>query len=162
LEEGNTRILSLDPVEIKFSTLALKLKTIYYFEEASSMIKIERKVLKMSRPAQIEIDEYITACYGTTEYPEDMTSIKLYLEGDGKKQVINYNYKCREASAKFVKAVQALIPPINTLVSVFGEFDTSGYIREGYAFSPMFTLGLTKELKEKEMMVSWLKLEKVD
>lgn len=162
LEEGNTRILSLDPVEIKFSTLALKLKTIYYFEEASSMIKIERKVLKMSRPAQIEIDEYITACYGTTEYPEDMTSIKLYLEGDGKKQVINYNYKCREASAKSVKAAQALIPPINTLVSVFGEFDTSGYIREGYAFSPMFTLGLTKELKEKEMMVSWLKLEKVD
>ncbi|HEY8419340.1 MAG TPA: hypothetical protein VIL03_02790 [Clostridia bacterium] len=161
-EEGNTRILTLDPVEIKFSTLTLKLQTIYYFEEGSSTIKIERKILEMSRPAQVHINEYITACYGTTEYPEDMTSIKLHLEGDGTTHVIDYNYKCRESSVKSLVSAKAVIPPIKTAVSVCGDEGSGGYIREGYAFSPMFTLGVTKAIKDKEMITTWLKLEKAD
>ena len=32
----------------------------------------------MSDPAaKVELNEYMVACYGTTEYPEDMTGITL-------------------------------------------------------------------------------------
>ena len=37
-----------------------------------------------------------------------------------------------------------------------------GYIKEGYAFSPMYTLGYTGKLREKEDFTTWLRLEKAD
>ena len=49
----------------------------------------------MSDPdAEVTIDEYMVACYGTTEYPEDMTSVVLKCEGADEK-TIHYAYKCR-------------------------------------------------------------------
>lgn len=48
----------------------------------------------MSDPdAEVTIDEYMVACYGTTEYPEDMTSVVLKCEGADEK-TIHYAYKC--------------------------------------------------------------------
>ena len=35
-----------------------------------------------------------------------------------------------------------------------------GTIREGYAFSPMYTLGLAKDLHEGEELITCLKVEK--
>ncbi|RAZ24549.1 hypothetical protein DK853_50425, partial [Klebsiella oxytoca] len=67
------------------------------FEEGASNIKIERNILEISDPsAEITLDEYITACYGTTEYPEDMTGITLACEGENG-TTINYEYRCRDA-----------------------------------------------------------------
>ncbi len=40
--------------------------------------------------------------------------------------------------------------------------EAEGYIREGYAFSPMFTLGYKKKIKDKEMFATWLNLEKAN
>ena len=40
--------------------------------------------------------------------------------------------------------------------------EAKGYVREGYAFSPMFTLGYTTEVSDKEVVSTWLKLEKAD
>ena len=40
--------------------------------------------------------------------------------------------------------------------------DKCGYAREGYAFSPMFTLGYEMKLSEKESETTWLKLERAD
>ena len=40
--------------------------------------------------------------------------------------------------------------------------DAEGYIREGYAFSPMFTLGYKKTIKNKEVFATWLNLEKAN
>lgn len=72
------RILTLEPVEIEFSTLTLKLQTKVIFEEGSSNIQIQRHILEMSDPAaKVELNEYMVACYGTTEYPEDMMGIQL-------------------------------------------------------------------------------------
>ena len=159
-EQGSTRILTLDPVEIVFSGLSVKIQTTYYFEEASSKLVVKREILDMSKPAEIEINEYITACYGTTEYPEDMTSVKLILNGEGKTQKIDYAYKCKEAYTENLINAQAIIPPVNTVLSIGADHQANGYIKEGYAFSPMFTLGVTKTLRDKEALVSWLKLEK--
>ena len=36
----------------------------------------------------------------------------------------------------------------------------TGYFREGFAFSPMYTLGIKKILKGKGELRTWLKVEK--
>lgn len=154
------RVLTLDPVDIEFDGLVVKLQTKEYFEEGTGRIRIERNILEMSDPsAKVEINEYMVACYGTTEYPEDMTGITLTC-GD---ETINYEYKCRETSAAGAKEVSAVVPPIETKVSLSTEDEAAeGYIREGYAFSPMFTLGYKKTMAEKEVFSTWLNLEKAN
>ncbi|MBQ6886078.1 MAG: hypothetical protein IJN54_00990 [Lachnospiraceae bacterium] len=162
-QEGNTRILTLDPVEIEFSDLTVKLQTKEYFEEGTGSIKIERNILEMSNPdAEVELNEYMVACYGTTEYPEDMNGIVLKCEGKDEKTIV-YEYKCREEKAVGATAVSAVIDAIDTKVSmVSSSEEAEGYVREGYAFSPMFTLGYKKMISDKEVYATWLNLEKVN
>ena len=162
-QEGNTRILTLDPVTIEFNGLTVKLQTKEYFEEGSSKIKIVRNILEMSDPdAEVTIDEYMVACYGTTEYPEDMTSVVLKCEGADEK-TIHYAYKCRSEVLAGATAVSAVVPPIDTKVSLTASStDAEGYIEEGYAFSPMFKLGYKKTITDKEVFATWLNLEKAN
>ncbi len=161
-QEGNTRILTLDPVEIEFYDLTVKLQTRLQFPEGEGTIHIEREILEMSRPdATVEINEYMVACYGTTEYPEDMNGIVLRCEGSEPKELV-YNYQCREESLAGAKEVSAVIPAIETKVSMGASHGAEGYVREGYAFSPMFTLGYKKQVSDKEVFATWLKLEKAD
>ena len=162
-EAKDTRILTLDPVEIEFYDLTVKLQTIFYFEEGSSQIKIQRRILEMSRPdAEIEIQEYFTGCYGTTEYPEDMSDIVLKVSGNDGEKHLDYAYKCREEWMEHAKCAEVVIPNINTKASVGAEEDVTAYIREGYAFSPMYTLGLRKKMKDGEVLNSWLRVERAD
>ncbi len=161
-QEGTTRILTLDPVTIEFSDLKVTLQTKEYFEEGSGSIRIERTILNMSRPdTSVELNEYMTACYGTTEYPEDMSGILLRCEG-AEEKAISYEYRCREESLTGASAVSAVIPAIETKVSMTASDTALGYIKEGYAFSPMFTLGYKKNITDKEMFSTWLRLEKAD
>ncbi len=161
-QEGNTRILTLDPVEIEFYDLTVKLQTRLQFPEGEGTIHIEREILEMSHPdATVEINEYMVACYGTTEYPEDMNGIVLRCEGSDPKELV-YNYQCREESLAGAKEVSAVIPAIETKVSMGASHGAEGYVREGYAFSPMFTLGYKKQVSDKEVFATWLKLEKAD
>ncbi len=155
--------MTLDPVEIAFYELTVKLQTKIYFEEGSSKIKMERIILEMSDPnAKVELNEYMVACYGTTEYPEDMTGITLRCEGEGGAE-IPYEYKCREAELAGAEAVSAVIPAIGTKVSMEpSNQEAVGYVKEGYAFSPMFTLGYRKTVSDKEVFATWLNLEKAN
>ena len=142
----------------------MKLQTKLYFEEGSSNIKIERTVLEMSDPnAEVEINEYMVACYGTTEYSEDMTGINLSVTDGANTEKIDYEYKCREAQMQGATEAVAVVPQIGTRVSISCEKkDATGYIKEGYAFSPMFTLGYTTQLKDKEVFATWLNLAKAN
>ncbi len=161
-QEGSPRILPLDPVTIEFSDLKVTLQTKEYFEEGRGSIRIERTILNMSRPdASVELNEYMTACYGTTEYPEDMSGILLRCEG-AEEKAISYEYRCREESLTGASAVSAVIPAIETKVSMTASDTALGYIKEGYAFSPMFTLGYKKNITDKEVFSTWLRLEKAD
>ncbi len=156
------RILALEPLDIEFYNLTVKLQTRLYFAEGEGTIRIEREILEMSRPdAQVEINEYMVACYGTTEYPEDMSGILLRCEGSQPKEIV-YEYKCREESLADAEEVSAVIPAIETKVSMSARGGAEGYVREGYAFSPMFTLGYKKQVSEKEVFATWLKLEKAN
>ncbi len=156
-QEGNVRIVTTDPVEMELGELKVKLQNIFRFRQGSGKVETERRVLETSIPgAKVEIDEYITACYGTTEYPEDMTPVVLRAG----QEEIRYAYKCR--SAETVGVASAVIPPIETKVSLTAGEQERCYIREGYAFSPMFTLGVKKTVGEKEGLVTWLSLEKAN
>ena len=163
-QEGNTRILTLDPVDIEFYDLTVKLQTKIYFEEGASNIKIERNILEMSNPdAEVTINEYMVGCYGTTEYPEDMTGITLQVTDGQKAESISYEYKCRETSLEHGTSASATIPAIETKVSLDTDVtDGTAYVKEGYAFSPMFTLGYRKKIHDKEVFATWLNLEKAN
>ena len=142
--------------------MTAKLVTRIYFEEGTGCIRIAREILSISVPgAKVEIHEYLSACYGTTEYPEDMSGILLRCEGTPAKEII-YAYRCREESLPDAEEVSAVIPAIKTKVRMQASKGAEGYIREGYAFSPMFTLGYKKQVAEKEVFETWLRLEKAD
>lgn len=162
IEDGKkTRILTLEPVDIEFVNLTVKLQTKILFCEGSQDIEIQRHVLEMSDPsAVVELDEYMVACYGTTEYAEDMTSLVLSVNGKDETKTIDYAYKCREESLEGAESVSCVVPPIQTKVSMrASKEDAVGYVKEGYAFSPMFTLGYVTTLKNADMVSTWLKLE---
>ena len=76
---------------------------------------------------------------------------------------IAYAYKCREEEEEGALSVEAVIPPVDTRVSMrMSDEKAVGYIKEGYAFSPMFTLGYKTTLMDKEVVSTWLKLEKAN
>ena len=163
-QQGSDRILTLDPVDIEFYDLTVKLQTVITFTEGSSAIKIERNIIEMSDPsAEVEIDEYIVACYGTTEYSEDMSHITLGITDGTKEDKLSYEYKCRNMHMKGAKEAYGIIPEIETKVSLSVPCDCfEGYVEEGYAFSPMFKLGYKKNVKAKESVSTWLKVEKAN
>ena len=143
--------------------MTVKLQTTEYFEEGASNIKIERNILEISDPsAEVYLDEYITACYGTTEYPEDMSGITLEAVGGNAPATIDYEYKCRDAKSEGADLVKATVPAIQTVVSLTASDKATGYIEEGYAFSPMFKLGYKKQISDKEVFATWLNLEKAN
>lgn len=161
IDQGDHRILRLDSVEVEFNDLTIEIATDILFFENSGEIIYKRKITKSTKPdAVVEFNDYITATYGKTEYPEDMKSIVLELKNAAKTKQINYEYKNREDSIEGGMAI-AFVPPVDTKVSIHGDGAYQAYFKEGYAFSPMFTLGIKKHLKLNEEVTSWLKLEKV-
>jgi hypothetical protein len=161
-EEGNTRVLTLAPVDIEFNHLTIRAQSIFRITEGSGEIEIIRRIVDTSDPnAQVSIDEYITACYGTTEYPEDLTGVRLALKGSSGSESIEYAYRCREAEVSGIALAEAVVPQVDTRLSMRTDpGGASGYFREGFAFSPMYTLGIKKEIKGKGELHTWLKVEK--
>lgn len=161
-EEGDTRILTLDPVEIEFAKMTVRIQSIFRITEGTGEIEIIRRIIDATDPqAEIGIDDYITACYGTTEYPEDLTGVTLTLKGLYGTETVEYAYQCREAQMDGIQTVEAIIPQVDTRLSMRADTDeTSGYFREGFAFSPMYTIGIKKLIKGKGELRTWLKVEK--
>ncbi len=163
-EEGKKRRLVLDPIEVVFEDVTVKIQTVHIFEEGSGTIRTDRRILHISdEEKEVEIREYMVGCYGTTEYPEDMTDIVLECIGKKEMKSIPYAYECREEGLLGAERLSAVIPPIKTRVSLeCKETSAFGVVREGYAFSPMFTLEYTKKITDKEVFTTWLSLEKED
>ncbi len=161
-EEGDTRIVILDPVEIEFSRFTIRVQSLFRFAEGTGEIEIVRRIVETTDPqAQVTIDEYITACYGTTEYPEDLTGVRLTVKGTSVTESIDYAYKCREAEVRDVVLAEALVPQVDTRLTMRTDIGgATGYFREGFAFSPMYTLGIKKTVQGKGELRTWLKVEK--
>ena len=164
-EDGDTRIVTLDPVDIEFAKFTVKVQSIFRLAEGTGEIEIVRKIVSSTDPsAQVTIDEYVTACYGTTEYPEDLTGVKLTAAGASGTESIDYAYKSREAAVDGVRSVEAVVPQVDTRLSMRSDAadpaGTTGYVREGIAFSPMYTLGIKKTVTGTGELRTWLKVEK--
>jgi hypothetical protein len=161
-EEGDTRVVTLEPVTIEFAHFNIQVQSIFRLPEGAGEVEIVRRVVDSTDPdAEITINEYITACYGTTEYPEDLTGVRLVLKGSGKTKSIDYAYRCREAELDEIQTTEALIPPVDTRLSMRTDVkDAAGYFREGFAFSPMYTIGIKKIIQRKGELRTWLKVEK--
>jgi hypothetical protein len=161
-EEGDTRIVTLDPVEIEFADLTIRVHSLFRFAEGTGEIEIVRRIIETTDPqAEVTIDEYITACYGTTEYPEDLTGVRLTVKGASGSESIEYAYKCREAEVSGVTLAEALVPQVDTRLTMRTDADdASGYFREGFAFSPMYTIGIKRTVTGKGELRTWLKVEK--
>jgi hypothetical protein len=161
-EQGETRIVTLDPVDIEFAKFTISVQSVFRLAEGTGEIEIVRKILNATDPeAEVAIDEYITACCGTTEYPEDLTGVKLTLKGASGTETIDYAYQCREAEVPGVTLAEALVPQVDTRLTLRTDTNkATGYFREGFAFSPMYTLGIKKTIKGKGELRTWLKVEK--
>jgi hypothetical protein len=160
-EEGEARVVTLDPVTIEFADFSLRLQSIFRLVEGTGEVEIIRKVLDSTREdVEITIDEYITACYGTTEYPEDLTGVCLRLASANGLRAIAYAYKCREAELEHIQSADAWVPQVDTHLSMRPEGDAVGYYREGFSFSPMYTIGIRKTLRSKGELRTWLKVAK--
>ncbi|HAD06822.1 MAG TPA: hypothetical protein DCE76_06650 [Anaerolineaceae bacterium] len=160
-EEGQTRILTLDPVTIEFEDVVIKVQSIFRLTEGSGEIEIIRRIIESSDPqAEFTVDEYLTGCYGTTEYPEDLSGVRLRLVSSAGVDAIEYAYKCREAELEDIQRVEALIPQVDTLLTMRADGLASGYYREGFSFSPMYTIGIKKSVKSNGELRTWLKVAK--
>jgi hypothetical protein len=162
LEEGDTRIATLDPVDIEFTNFTIRVQSVFAFSEGTGEIEIVRRIIGTTDPeAEVTIDEYITACYGTTEYPEDLSGVRLTLHGASGTETIEYAYQCREAEVSGITLAEALVPQVDTRLTMHTDTDgASGYYREGFAFSPMYTIGMKKTVKGEGELRTWLKVEK--
>jgi hypothetical protein len=161
-EEDDTRVVTLDPVAIEYDGLTIEVQSVFRFSEGSGEIEIIRRIVSTTDPdADVVIDEYMTACYGTTEYPEDLTGVRLTLQGKGGTESIDYTYKCREAEVDGIESVEALVPQVDTKLSMRSDADDAiGYFREGFAFSPVYTIGMKKTVRGTGELRTWLKVEK--
>lgn len=162
-QANGSRVLTLDPVSLEFSDLTIQLATTIRFPEDTGEIWISRRVVSSSDPtARVTVDEYITSCYGTTEYPEDLTGVKLTVIGiEGQTQCLDYAYKCRERYQENATRVLGLVPQVNSVMEMTTDSPSvTGYVREGYAFSPNLTLGMQKTIGVDEELLTCLKVAK--
>ena len=161
-EGKNRRILTVRPVEIEFGEMLIKVQTTYTFMENTGEIYISRKIVESNFPAaRVEFDEYLTSCWGTTEYPEDLTGCTLSLYGtDGSKEQISYEYQCRQSAIDNIKCAEAIIPQVNTKVSLTPLIEgCGGYFEEGYSFAPNLKIGITRKIEFNQEFITCLKVK---
>ncbi|MGE4488930.1 MAG: hypothetical protein AB7E95_05220 [Kiritimatiellales bacterium] len=162
-EEGEGfRKLIVRPVTVEFQTLEVQIETTYTFRENTGVIEISRKITGLSDPSKkVEIDEFITSCWGTREYPEDLTGCTLsVISKDGSRSDLNYEYRCREFEAHNIQSVEAVIPMVQTKISMTPvSAGCRGYYEEGYSFAPNLKIGVCRELGQGKELVTAFKIE---
>jgi hypothetical protein len=83
------------------------------------------------------------------------------LQGAARRESIEYAYQCREAQVPDIVIAEAVIPQVDTRLTMRTATDrAAGYYREGFAFSPMYTIGIKHAVKGMGELRTWLKVEK--
>ncbi len=160
-ENSKDITLILKPVSVKFKNgLEIKLQTIYNLKEG--LIETTRKILEKSDPCkEVYLQEYVKACYGFTEYSEDMKIIELFI---GEKKVSDFNYRFGKYASDKDSEVSVKIPKITTFfaLSAMGRKPESVQIEDGNLFSPYFVMKLDYKLNSDEKEIkSCLKIRKI-
>jgi hypothetical protein len=156
---GEDTLLTTNPFEIKFANASITMRSKFLFKKGTGTIEVTREILSNPDNIEVEVEEYLTGCYGIDEYSKDMTGITLEVEG-AKKESISYAYKDRHLEEVDATA-RVVIPQIKTVLEMGGDKGSSSRVEEGIAFSPMFSL-LNKKKLTKGAFTSWLKVKKED
>ena len=141
-------VLTLTPVTMTFKDgLEIKIQTIYSFLK-DGKIEITRKLLSA---AEVNLTEYVKACYGFIEYPENMKGITFLTDGD---VAADYAYNSKAYNAKH--SVSAIIPQINTEISLedANKKAEMAEIVDGHLFSPFFTMKLKYNISKNDKEVT--------
>src|SRR5574344_365921 len=93
-KQGEDTLITVDPVDVEFSDFTATIQSKFLFKQGKGEIVIERNLLNDIGDKTIDIEEYFTGAFGTTEYQSDMSEIVMKVEG---KEVVKdkYEYKCR-------------------------------------------------------------------
>jgi len=162
--EGFRRCI-LRPVTVEFASLDVQIETVYTFWENTGRIEIRRKVVGISDESEkVEIDEFLTSCWGTTEYPEDLTGCTLTVIGkNGERNDLSYDYRCRDFKMDNIEKTEAVIPMVQTKVSLIPENEgCTGYYEEGYSFAPNLKIGLYNQIGLNEELISTMRIEQAE
>ncbi len=154
----NGTILRLTPAALTFSDgESVSIETTYRFLGGGKIL-IERKLLAGD---DVQAQEYVKACYGVTEYPEDLHNVILTVAGQSPGEM-RFEYRSRKICTKAASVVSASLPQIQTKISLQADGTCeSGAAMEGYLFSPYFTLTLNSVLRAGKVMRTWLNIEKM-
>lgn len=159
-EKGNTKLI-LTPATLKFKDgLVIKVQTVYDFNRGGDIVVTRNIVETNDTNAEIEMQEYVKACFGFTEYPENMKDIDLYV---GDKKVCDYGYQHEKFASDTENEVTAVIPNITTKFGLAGvsRKPDSVEIEGGHLFTPYYVMKANYKLGADEKEVkSCLKLRK--
>jgi len=154
--EGGVK-LTTNPVTLVLGGKEIVVQSVFTFREGCASIETERRILSDLGGEEVEIEEYFTGAFGTTEYQRPMDRVSFELDG----QKMDYIYKGRYLSTdkRDVKG-RVEIPDIYTVIEAEGDSDRMN-LQEGIAFSPVFHIRQFKSLKEGAMKTC-LRLQKVN
>lgn len=150
--------LCLTSAQLTFSDgVRVSIETTYRFFGGGKIL-IERKLLEGE---DVQAQEYVKACWGLTEYPEDLHNVILSVAGQSPGEM-RFEYRSRKICTNAASVVSASIPQIQTKISLQADGTCeSGAAMEGYLFSPYFTLTLDGVLRAGKVMRTWLNIEKM-
>jgi hypothetical protein len=159
--DGAGTHVRLTPAEVRFeSGLRASIETEFRFAGQGELC-ITRRLVALSDPeAVLRVQEYVKACCGTTEYPEDMHGVQLAVEG-AERQALDFAYHRRVLTTPEAVAAVARVPQVNTELRLeAGDGPcVEGQAIEGFMFSPYFTLTLESPLALGEEVRTWLKIK---
>lgn len=162
--EGDVTRFHLAPVKITFTDgLSFNLITRYHFS-GEGRILVERNFGEFSDPqASIEIEEYIKGCWGLTEYPEDLGSLVLEVDGekDGREP---FRYRGSVLTTDSPTRVAVKVPPAGVKLALMPAKNSvalSGSAADGHLFSPYYTLTLRAKVRSAESFQSWIILKPI-
>lgn len=152
-EEGGSR-LTLEPVTVAFSDgVSVTVQTVYDFRPGGR-IGMTRRLLSAA-PEDLRLTEYVKGCYGFTEYPEDMKTLRLCVDGTPQAP---FDYDRTVIDAGGGSTVSVVIPPITTELALTGEGAAHMSVREGELFDPFYTLQAEFSAADRKEYVTWLSI----
>ena len=151
--DGGVLITTNDET-ITLGDLELVVNSSFFFNEEAGTLDVTRRILNDIGSKEIEVIEYMTGAYGTTEYQKNMASVVLGVDSEK----MNYEYLGRKIT-RCGKNAYVVIPDINTRINLSSD-DATLEVEEGIAFSPVYHLRARKLLKGKGEFKTCLYLQK--
>lgn len=154
--------LEVEPMRFTIQGVELVLHSRFTFLEGGK-IRMERCVEGLPEGESAELTEEFRGCYGKNQYPENLNGIVLHVKGAEEKE-LTYCYQGRAlqtaVSGEGEAVAKAAIPQIRTAVSLIAESCAArAEVLEGVLFSPFYTLKMEGTVKNKEAMITCLKIE---